>query len=175
MTASETASLFPDALMDAARLLLDDAATHGLMLATAESCTGGLVAGLLTEIPGSSAVVDRGLVTYSNEAKSEVLGVPAALIAEHGAVSAPVARAMAEGALAASRADIAVSLTGIAGPDGGSMEKPVGLVWFAVAKRGGETAAFERVFDAAGRTAVRLDAVCVAVALLQEAVTASAL
>ena len=90
------------------------------MLATAESCTGGLVAALLTEIPGSSAVVERGFVTYSNEAKTDMLGVPADLIAAHGAVSEPVARAMAEGALAHSRADVAVAITGVAGPSGGS-------------------------------------------------------
>jgi nicotinamide-nucleotide amidase len=100
---------------------------------TAESCTGGLVAALLTSIPGSSDVVERGFVTYSNEAKTEMLGVPTGIIATHGAVSAPCAEAMAQGALAHSRADIALSITGVAGPGGGSAEKPVGLVFLAVA------------------------------------------
>jgi nicotinamide-nucleotide amidase len=101
-----------------------------LKLATAESCTGGLIAGVCTAIAGSSAWLERGFVTYSNEAKTEMLGVDAALIAQHGAVSEPVARAMAEGALARSHAQVAVAVTGIAGPDGGSPSKPVGTVWF---------------------------------------------
>ncbi len=100
---------------------------------TAESCTGGLVAALLTSIPGSSDVVERGFVTYSNEAKTEMLGVPVDIIVRHGAVSAETARAMAQGALAHARADVAVSITGVAGPGGGSTEKPVGLVFLAVA------------------------------------------
>ena len=108
-----------------------------LTIATAESCTGGLIAGALTEIAGSSDVVERGFVTYSNRAKTEMLGVPAALIEQHGAVSAEVARAMAAGALAHAPVDLAVAVTGIAGPGGGSAEKPVGLVHFAVARRGG--------------------------------------
>ena len=108
-----------------------------LMVATAESCTGGLVAGALTEIAGSSAVVDRGFVTYTNEAKAEMLGVPAERWRRHGAVSRETAEAMAKGALAHSRADLAVAITGIAGPGGGSAEKPVGLVHFAAASRGG--------------------------------------
>ena len=103
----------------------------GLMAATAESCTGGLIAALLTDIPGSSAVLERGFVVYSNAAKQELLGVPAETLARYGAVSAETARAMAEGALGASRAEVAVSVTGVAGPDGGSAEKPVGLVHFA--------------------------------------------
>lgn len=105
----------------------------GRMLATAESCTGGMVAAALTDIPGSSAAFERGFVTYSNTAKSEMLGVDAALIAAHGAVSAEVAAAMAEGALAHSHATVAVSVTGVAGPDGGTTDKPVGLVWFGLA------------------------------------------
>src|SRR5580698_10606896 len=109
------------------------------MLATAESCTGGLIAGALTEIAGSSDVVERGFVTYSNAAKTELLGVPAALIDTEGAVSEPVARRMAEGALAHSAADLAVSVTGIAGPGGGTDKKPVGLVWFGLARRGTAT------------------------------------
>ena len=107
--------------------------TRRLHFASAESCTGGLIAALLTEIPGSSDVVDRGFVTYSNEAKNEMLGVPMELIRRHGAVSEEVARAMAEGALGHSHAQIAVSVTGVAGPGGGSAEKPVGLVHFACA------------------------------------------
>jgi nicotinamide-nucleotide amidase len=108
----------------------------GLRLATAESCTGGLIAAVLTDIPGSSDVFERGFVTYSNEAKSELLGVPADLIAKHGAVSREVAEAMARGALANSHADIAVAVTGVAGPGGGTSEKPVGLVHLAGARGG---------------------------------------
>lgn len=109
---------------------------RGQLLATAESCTGGLIAASCTELAGSSAWFERGFVTYSNESKTELLGVPAALIAEHGAVSAEVAKAMASGALAHSRADIAVAVTGVAGPSGGSEAKPVGTVWLAWAERG---------------------------------------
>jgi nicotinamide-nucleotide amidase len=130
----------------------------GLMAATAESCTGGLVAGALTDVPGSSAVVERGFVVYSNAAKTELLGVPEALIAEHGAVSEPVARAMAEGALAASRADVAVAITGVAGP-GGSESKPEGLVHFACARRGGPTVSRRREYGPRGRGAVRFASV----------------
>jgi nicotinamide-nucleotide amidase len=154
------------ALLPRADRLLARARAAGLMIATAESCTGGLIAGALTEIPGSSDVVDRGFVTYSNAAKSEMLGVPADLIARHGAVSAEVARAMAEGALARSNAGLAVAVTGVAGPGGGSIEKPVGLVWFAAARRGGEPAATERRFGAIGRSAVRLATVATALELL---------
>ena len=128
--------MFPADLTARAAALLDRCRAAGLTIATAKSCTGGLVAGLLTEIPGSSAVFERGFVVYSNEAKEELLGIPAETLARHGAVSEPTARAMAEGALKASRADIAVSVTGVAGPDGGTAEKPVGLVWFALARRG---------------------------------------
>jgi nicotinamide-nucleotide amidase len=139
----------------------------GLLLATAESCTGGLIAGVLTEIAGSSAVVDRGFVTYSNEAKTGMLEVAPALIGAHGAVSREVAIAMAEGAIRASRADIAVAVTGIAGPGGGSAEKPVGLVHFAVAVRGGATTHDERRFGDIGRSAVRLATVRVALELIR--------
>ena len=128
---------------------------RGLTVATAESCTGGMVIAALTDIPGSSAVVERGFVTYSNAAKTEVLGVPADLIAGHGAVSEPVARAMAEGALARSPADLAVAITGIAGPGGGSAGKPEGLVHFACARRNGVTAHARVEFGAIGRDAVR--------------------
>jgi nicotinamide-nucleotide amidase len=119
----------------------------GWMLAAAESCTGGMVAAALTDIAGSSAWFERGFVTYSNEAKTELLGVPAGVIAAHGAVSEPVARAMAEGALRASRAQIAVSITGVAGPGGGSKDKPVGTVVFAWAASGLETRCETRHFS----------------------------
>lgn len=125
------------------------------MIATAESCTGGLIAAALTDVPGSSAVFDRAFVAYSNEAKMEMLGVPEALIARHGAVSAEVARAMACGALAHSRADIAVSVTGVAGPDGGTTEKPVGLVWFGLKTANAPTRVERRVFAQGGRDFVR--------------------
>jgi nicotinamide-nucleotide amidase len=117
-----------------------------LMIATAESCTGGLIAGALTDIAGSSDVVERGFVTYSNRAKTEMLGVPAALIAWHGAVSAEVARAMAAGALAHAPVDLTVAVTGIAGPGGGSADKPVGLVHLATARRGGKTHSEHQIF-----------------------------
>ncbi len=152
---------------DAATRLLDLCRDQGLMIVTAESCTGGLVAGALTAIAGSSAVVDRGFVTYSNEAKAEALGVPMALIEAHGAVSEPVARAMADGALAHSRADVAVAVTGIAGPGGGGVDKPVGLVHFAAARRGHPSIARRHVF-AGDRDAVREQAVATALALLTE-------
>ncbi len=121
-------------------------------LATAESCTGGLVAAALTDIAGASDVVERGFVTYSNRAKSELLGVPAELIARHGAVSAETAAAMAEGALAKAPVDLAVAVTGIAGPNGGSPDKPVGLVYFGVARRGGKSITERQIFkgDRAG-------------------------
>jgi nicotinamide-nucleotide amidase len=126
-------------LINEAKDVLDICRSGGLLLATAESCTGGLIAAVVTSIAGCSSVFERGFVTYSNAAKTELLGVPADMIAEHGAVSEPVARAMAEGALLRSHADIAVSVTGIAGPDGGSAEKPVGLVHFACARRDNPT------------------------------------
>src|SRR5262249_53163778 len=116
-----------------ARAVLDACRAHGIMLTTAESCTGGMIAAALTDIPGSSDVVDRGFVTYSNEAKMEMVGVRHATLAAHGAVSRETAVEMAAGALAHSRAGIALSVTGIAGPGGGSAEKPVGLVWFGLA------------------------------------------
>lgn len=160
---------FPAALTDAASGLLDRYRAQDLRIATAESCTGGLVAGLLTEIAGSSAVVERGFVTYSNEAKSELVGVPSALLAEHGAVSAPVARAMAEGAVAASRAHVAVAITGVAGPGGGSDAKPVGLVHFGLARMGRPTRHLERRYGDLGRSEIRLRAVADALALLDSA------
>jgi nicotinamide-nucleotide amidase len=141
-------------LLDAAAALLDACRARGWMLATAESCTGGLIAATLTAIAGSSDVVDRGFVTYSDEAKTELLGVPVTAIAAHGAVSEPVARAMAEGALTRSRADIAVSVTGVAGPGGGSADKPVGLVWFGLAQLGAPLHS-ERVVFPGDRAAIR--------------------
>ncbi len=144
-----------DELVDRARATIERFVDCKLRLATAESCTGGLIAAALTAVPGSSAVVERGFVTYSNEAKAESLGVPADLIARYGAVSAEVARAMAQGALAHSHAEIAVSVTGIAGPGGGSAEKPVGLVHFACARRGGTVRHVERRFGDIGREDVR--------------------
>lgn len=133
--------------------------TRKLMIATAESCTGGLVAAALTDISGSSDVVERGFVTYSNEAKAEMLGVPTAMIDTFGAVSEPVARAMATGALANSRADLAVSITGVAGPGGGSIEKPEGLVHFACARRGAATTHARIEFGPLGRDQVRVASV----------------
>ncbi|MBC2859495.1 CinA family protein [Stappia sp. 28M-7] len=140
------------------------------MLATAESCTGGLIAGALTEIAGSSSAVERGFVTYSNEAKSDMLGVPADLIARVGAVSREVAIAMAEGALAASRADVTVAVTGIAGPGGGSAEKPVGLVHMALAAKGLSTHHKELRFGDIGRSGVRLATVERALAALSQTI-----
>ena len=158
----------PD-LRDLAAALLDAYRQKGLKIATAESCTGGLVAGLLTEISGSSAVVERGFVTYSNEAKTEMIGVPTDLIASHGAVSEPVARAMAEGALAQSRADVAVAITGVAGPTGGTATKPVGLVHFGLARKGAPTVHLERRYGDLGRENVRRRAVEDALSLLEQA------
>ena len=125
-----------EAELTLAETVLSQCRAAGLRVATAESCTGGLIAAALTAIAGSSDVVDRGFVTYSNAAKTTMLGVPADLIAEVGAVSEPVARLMAEGALAASDADLAVAVTGVAGPGGGTAAKPVGLVWFGLARKG---------------------------------------
>lgn len=125
-----------DALLPLARQVLDACRQQGVTLATAESCTGGLIVGTLTDIAGSSDVVQAGLVTYGNEAKCALLGVPAEMIARHGAVSAEVALAMAEGALARTGVAVAISVTGIAGPGGGSAGKPVGLVHFGLARDG---------------------------------------
>jgi nicotinamide-nucleotide amidase len=141
------------------------------LVATAESCTGGMIAAALTDIAGSSDVMERGFVVYSNAAKSELLGVPAALIEKHGAVSAHVARAMAEGALARSRAALAVAVTGIAGPGGGTPQKPVGLVYFGALKRGGEPSVERHVFPG-GRAEVRAATVRRALEMLIEKATA---
>ncbi|MBB3019993.1 nicotinamide-nucleotide amidase [Microvirga lupini] len=161
--------MIPD-LRDRAAALLDAYRRRGLKIATAESCTGGLVAAMLTEISGSSAVVERGFVTYSNEAKTELVGVPADLIFTHGAVSEPVARAMAEGALAHSRADMAVGITGVAGPTGGTATKPVGLVHFGLARKGAPTIHLERRYGDLGRETVRRRAVEDALSLLEQAI-----
>jgi len=128
--------MFDHEMRDAAERVLELCKRHKLMVVTAESCTGGLIAATLTAIAGSSAVVDRAFVTYSNEAKRDMIGVPWETIQTHGAVSEPVARAMAEGALAHSAADLSVSVTGVAGPGGGSADKPVGLVHFGVGRKG---------------------------------------
>ena len=156
-------------LLARAEALVNAYAADGRTVATAESCTGGLVAGLLTAVPGSSAVLERGFVTYSNEAKAEAIGVPMDLIGRHGAVSEAVARAMAAGALAASRASVAVAITGIAGPGGGSAEKPVGLVHFGLSRRDGETRHLERRYGDLGRAGIRRAAVADALGLLEDA------
>lgn len=156
-------------LLPAAEALIQRLAKAGLTVATAESCTGGLIAGTLTEVSGSSAVVNRGYVTYSNEAKTEMLGVPAELIDRVGAVSREVALAMVEGALARSGADLAVAVTGIAGPNGGSLEKPVGLVHFGIARRGFPARHDAQIFAGRDRSGVRLATVAHALKLLGEA------
>jgi nicotinamide-nucleotide amidase len=160
-------SLFDDELFLLAAQLVALYRSRGLMLATAESCTGGLVAALLTEIAGSSSVVERGFVTYSNAAKQELLGVAPSLLATRGAVSTEVAQAMAQGALEHSRADVAVAITGIAGPGGGTDEKPVGLVHFATAARNGGVTACEKRFGDLGRAAIRRASVQQALELLR--------
>lgn len=157
--------MFPEPLLIQAQAVLDACRRGGVTLATAESCTGGLISGCLTAIAGSSDVVERGYVTYSNQAKMELLGVSAELLREHGAVSAEVARAMAEGALARAGVGLTVAVTGIAGPGGGTPTKPVGLVFLATARRGGETRHEKHVFPG-DRTAVRLATVARALELL---------
>ncbi len=141
-----------------AQAIIDKAGAEGVMVASAESCTGGMIAAALTDVPGASAIFERGFVTYTNEAKTEMLGVPADVIAKRGAVSGAVARAMAKGALLNSRADVAVSVTGIAGPSGGTVRKPVGLVWFGLADSNGLTRVERRVFADGSRDFVRTKA-----------------
>ncbi len=158
-------------LLQAATSLLAECRARGLMLATAESCTGGLIAATLTEIAGSSDVVDRGFVTYSNAAKSDMLGVPPGLIEANGAVSGPVAAGMAAGALQRSKAALTIAVTGVAGPGGGTESKPVGTVWFGIASRGGDTMTEHRVFPG-DRAAVRQATVEHALAILSAAVKA---
>jgi nicotinamide-nucleotide amidase len=147
--------------------VLDAGRARGLKIATAESCTGGLVAGALTDIAGSSDVVERGFVTYSNEAKLEMLGVPASTLAAHGAVSRETAEAMAVGAIRRSAADLSVAITGVAGPGGGTAEKPVGLVHVAAAARDGRHAHQECRFGDIGRAEVRRRSVLVALEMLE--------
>ncbi len=165
--------LFPSDLLDDAKRLLAALERRALLIATAESCTGGLLAGLLTEVPGAAMMVERGFVTYSNAAKTEVLGVDTGLLARFGAVSEEAGRAMAEGALGRSAAHIALAVTGIAGPDGGSTEKPVGLVHLAVARKGAPSLSRECRFGNIGRRGVRLASLKEAVALAQEALDQS--
>ena len=148
--------MFPDDVIAAATTLLEACRTAGVKIVTAESCTGGLLAAALTEVPGASDVVDSGFITYSNEAKSGTLGVAEELIAQHGAVSAIVAREMAIGALEHSNAKIAIAVTGVAGPGGGTAAKPAGLVYIAVQRLGREPVIKEFRFGDIGRSAVRL-------------------
>lgn len=161
--------MFSPMLLGRAARLLDGYRARDRRIATAESCTGGLIAALLTEIPGSSSVVERGFVTYSNAAKTELIGVPAETIAAHGAVSHPVARAMAEGALVRSDATVAVSVTGIAGPGGATATKPVGLVFLALAQTGAAPLDLERRYGERSRGAIRLAALEDALGLLERA------
>ena len=149
-----------------AQAIIDKAGAEGVMVAAAESCTGGMIAGALTDVPGASAIFERGFITYSNDAKIEMLAVAPALIEQYGAVSGPVAKAMAKGALAHSRADIAVSVTGIAGPSGATDRKPIGLVWFGLADRHGVLRAERRVFAAGSRDFIRTKATETALHLL---------
>ncbi|VAW02529.1 Molybdopterin binding motif, CinA N-terminal domain / C-terminal domain of CinA type S [hydrothermal vent metagenome] len=158
--------MFPDEILRLANQALASARKGKHMIAVAESCTGGLLSAALTAVEGSSDTFDCGFTTYSYKAKSSLLGVPQGMLVEHGAVSEQVASLMAEGALAGSTADIAVAITGIAGPGGGTEEKPVGLVCFAVAQIGFKTKTIERVFDDKGRAAIRMDSVKEALTLL---------
>jgi nicotinamide-nucleotide amidase len=159
--------MFSDRLRNLALLILDDAEQARLKIATAESCTGGLVAALFTDIPGSSTVFERGFVTYSNKAKEEMLGVPGDVLADYGAVSEPVARMMAEGAMKNSRANIAVGITGVAGPGGGTKMKPVGLVHVACARENRAVVHEMLQLGDIGRTAIRMEAVETALKLIQ--------
>lgn len=156
------------AIQDLAREVVDMAIQNRTLVATAESCTGGLIAASLTDIAGSSAMFDRTFVTYSNQAKADMLGISPVLIEQHGAVSEPVARAMAEGALKHSKADMAVSVTGVAGPGGGTPTKPVGLVHFGLAVQDAPTAHVEMRFGDLGRSEVRWASVEVALNLLKQ-------
>ena len=155
-------------LLGQARLLLDLCRARRLTIATAESCTGGAVAAALTDVAGSSDVFERGFVTYSNEAKEAMLDVPASTIGSYGAVSRETAEAMARGALAHAPVDIAVSVTGIAGPQGASPGKPLGLVHFAAASRAGQLVHAERKFGDVGRAQIRRASVEQALAMLSE-------
>ncbi len=161
--------MFSDDLILLAEDVLSACRAQGVMVVTAESCTGGLIAGCLTEVAGSSSVVDRGFVTYHNDAKRDVLGVPQTLLDTVGAVSEEVARAMAEGALARAKADIAVSVTGIAGPGGATPSKPVGLVHMALARTGAPTHHQRMEYGDIGRGAVRAATVVDALKMILEA------
>ena len=155
-----------------ARRIIDGGTANSTMVATAESCTGGMVVAALTDIAGSSAVMDRGFVTYTNEAKNEMLGVPRSLIEKHGAVSREVAGAMAHGAINKSNAALAVSITGIAGPSGGSADKPVGLVWFGLANKNGILKTECRLFAQCSRAVVRAKATQTALILIANGIKA---
>lgn len=163
--------MFPDDIQALARQVIEQASARGLMVSTAESCTGGLVAAALTDVAGSSTAVDRGFVTYSNAAKAAMVGVPADLIDVHGAVSEPVARAMGKGAVEHSDAAISVAITGIAGPGGGSEAKPVGLVHFAACGPTG-VVHVEKRFGDLGRTGIRMESVRTALRLLLDRIDA---
>ncbi len=160
--------MFPDRLRNLALLVMDDAAEKRLRIVTAESCTGGLVAALFTDLAGSSKVFERGFVTYSNRAKEELLGVPGDMLADYGAVSEPVVRMMAEGALENSRGNIAVAITGIAGPGGGTAMKPVGTVHFACIRENRAMVHEVRQFGDIGRSDVRLASVEVALEMIRD-------
>ena len=160
--------MLDDDIVEAAKNLLAICKRKNLQVATAESCTAGLIAGTLTEIPGVSSILDRGYVTYSNDAKHEMLGVPRDTLEKHGAVSPHTAEAMVRGVLGHSRVHLAVSVTGIAGPDGGSPEKPVGLVFFACASRGGKIITNEQRYGNIGRDKVRKRSVLQAFKMLHE-------
>lgn len=166
--------IFPKPLLDRAEIILEKARQRRMTVTTAESCTGGLISGVLTEIPGASDVIDRGFIVYSNEAKRELLGVPQSLLEIHGAVSEPVARAMAEGATRAANADLAVAVTGIAGPSGGSATKPVGRVHLALAGKNKATYHVMMDYGAIGRSVIRLRTVETALGLLECYFSASA-
>ena len=161
-------SFWPQDIEETARGLVADFTEKKLLIATAESCTAGLIAGVITEIPGSSNVFDRGFVTYSNEAKREMIGVANATLKAHGAVSRPTALEMAQGAIGNSGANISIAVTGIAGPGGGTEEKPVGLVHLAAARTGYETLHREMRYGDIGRNAVRLATVRTALEMLIE-------
>ena len=159
--------MFPDDLLAQSAHLLETCRKAGWTISVAESCTGGLLSGAMTEIAGSSDVFERGFITYSNAAKRDLLGVPGDLIADYGAVSEQVARAMAEGALTYAQTDITASVTGVAGPGGGSPMKPVGHVHFAAARKGHPTLHEVRDFGDQGRGTIRLLSVGVALSLMQ--------
>ncbi|MDV4164175.1 CinA family protein [Rhizobium leguminosarum] len=165
-------SLFPQDIISTAEAIVRDFTAAGLMLSTAESCTGGLIAGALTEISGSSAVVDRGFVTYTNTAKIEMLGVQAETLLRFGAVSEETAQQMVHGALFRSRAEIAVAVTGIAGPGGGSVEKPVGLVHLAAKSRSGALIHRKMLYGDIGRSEVRLATIRTALELVRSLLAA---